>query len=460
MNNNQFDTTSPFYFNGSMTESVLRRYVSRAVTLSTLSVKDPLFEENLRLIKNTGAKYIGRAAHFSWAGHMSLEQVEDYYSQAEESARLAHEADPELILQAGIFEIIYRKTVESQPIPAWVFEAFGLEPEERNFVWEDMCFPLDFEFPETSWGNWSARSYWNTEAAWPFIGQLETQMYIYHQACRYIDAGYEAIHLGQGEKSCGCRWEYYHDWDRVMTLIREYGKKHARRGMVLLDAHTIMGSPYWKLGDRLLVDITAAAMIPTDYKEEDGVLKCRLYTSDQIEQTWIGLSEGGKHPLGFEVETCPTLVEFDNYGRPGPAGVYNEVWHPWGYDDITWFTLQPEWYRNEFLLYCDAHMKSNCLDKNGNQCYFLQPQIYRCITCDGDEPICKYVPGDSFDEARFERYIAGEKIEAKKQEDGSYLLKTTSEYHANTQSDGCPNGFNQEETIKKIFLDPNNGVTK
>ncbi|MBQ4153375.1 MAG: hypothetical protein IJD11_03370, partial [Oscillospiraceae bacterium] len=65
-----------------------------------------------------------------------------------------------------------------------------------------------------------------------------------------------------------------------------------------------------------------------------------------------------------------------------------------------------------------------------------------------------------FDQARFERYIAGEKIEAKKQEDGSYLLKTTSEYHANTQSDGCPNGFNQEETIKKIFLDPNNGVTK
>ncbi|MBQ4153545.1 MAG: hypothetical protein IJD11_04220 [Oscillospiraceae bacterium] len=460
MKTNQFDTTSPFYFNGSMTEEILRRYVSRAVTFQPMSVSDPLFEENLRLIKNIGAKYIGRAASFSWSGHMSYEQVENYYKLAEESARLAHEADPELIFQAGVFEIIYRQTVENQPIPAWVFNDFGLVAEDRNFNWEEMCFPLDFEFPETPWGNWSDRNRWNREAAWPFIGSLETQMYFYYSICRYIDAGFEAIHLGQAERMCGCRWEFYTGWDRVTTLARKYAKTHARRGIVLFDCHTVFGSDNMKIGNRLLIDIVAAGMIPTDYKEEDGALKCKLYTSDQIEQTWIGRSEGGEHPLGFKVDVCPTIVEFDNYGRPGPAGVYNEVWHPWGYDDITWFTVQPEWYRNEFLLYCDKYMKTTCLDKKGNQCYFLQSQLRRCISCDGDEPVCKYIPGADFDQVYFDSYTAAEEIEAEKQEDGSYILRSNKNYRANTQSDACPNGFNQEETIKKIFLNPENGITR
>lgn len=36
--------------------------------------------------------------------------------------------------------------------------------------------------------------------------------------------------------------------------------------------------------------------------------------------------------------------------------------------------------------------------------------------------------------------------------DGSIQLKTVGFYRANRQSDGCPNGFNQEDTIRRIFL--------
>ena len=57
-NKNQYDKTSPFYFDGSMTESVLRRYVSRAVTHQMLCVNDPLFEEDLRMVQNVGAKSV------------------------------------------------------------------------------------------------------------------------------------------------------------------------------------------------------------------------------------------------------------------------------------------------------------------------------------------------------------------------------------------------------------------
>lgn len=454
-----FDKNSQFYFNGSMSEAVLRRYVSRAVTHQPLSVYDPLFDEAIRMIKNIGAKFIGRAAHFSWTPHMSFEQVEAYYEEARLSAERAHEADPELILQAGIFEIIYRKTVESQPIPAFVFEAFGLAPEERNFNWEEMCFPVGFEFAKTCWGDWSSRDFWRKEAAWPFIGSLETQMYYYYSICRYIDAGYEAIHLGQAERICGCRYEFYTDWDRVTTLGREYAKTHARRGIVLFDCHTVFESGGMKIGERLIVDIIGAGMIPTDDVFEDGVCKCKLYDVEEWEQTWLGRSEGGEHPLGFHIDNCLTIMEFDNYGRPGPVGVRNELYTPWGYDDITWFTLQPEWYRNEYLIYCNEKLKTTRLDKNGNQVYFLQPQLRRNITCDGDEPICVYVPESKVDLEMLERYAEYDRLVVAKLSDGSCRIKTTLQYRANTQSDTCPNGFNQEETIKKIFLDPLNGIT-
>ena len=49
----------------------------------------------------------------------------------------------------------------------------------------------------------------------------------------------EAVHLGQAEKDTGGQWEFYSGWDRVTTLARAYAKKHARRGIVLFDCHTV-----------------------------------------------------------------------------------------------------------------------------------------------------------------------------------------------------------------------------
>lgn len=455
----KFDKNTPFYFNGSMSEAVLRRYASRAVTHQMLCIDDPIFEEDMRMILNIGAKYIGRAAHFSWMGHMSEEQVEEHYKKAKENACKVHEADPEIILQAGVFEIIYRKTVENQKIPAWVFEAFGLPVEDRNFNWEAMCFPKDFVFGDDTWEGWGSPDFWAPEASWPFIGSVETQMYFYCAICRYIDAGFEAIHLGQAEKSAGCVWKYYEGWDKVTTLAREYAKTHARRGIVLFDCHTVFGSDCMRIGDKLILDIVGAGMVPIDTVKEDGVMKCMICDYTENGCTWIGRSEGGKHPLGFEIDNCITIIELDNYGRPGPVGEYNEIYTPWGYDDITWFTLQPEWYRNEFLLYCDKVLKSTRLDKNGNQVYFLQPQLKRILCCDGDEPKCRYTAGENFDEAYLENYAKKENITVEKLDDGVYTLTSNADYRANMQSDACPNGFGQENVIKQIFQNPENGKT-
>jgi len=443
-------TQSPYYFNGSMDEVTLRRYMSRAVTYLPLCDHEATLKEGIRLILNVGAKFIGRAAMYSWSGHHDFDWVQNYFATVTRNAARVHEADPELILQAGVFEIIYRGTVDATPIPADVFEAFGLPVEERNFDWEKMIFPCDFDFGDTAWGNWSSRDFWNREAAWPFIGSVETQMYFYYNITRYIDAGFEAVHLGQAEKMMGCNPIYLEGWDRVTTLARAYAKEHARRGIVLFDCHTIIGGSNMKLGDRLILDIVGAGMVPVDDKKEDGILKCRIGSPEMHWCTWIGRSVGGKHPLGFECEVQPTIVEFDNYGRPGPVGEWNDNYSPWGYDDITWFATQPEHYRNEFLLYCDEVLRNTCCDSKG-QVYFLQPQLRRCLCCDGDEPHFEYKPGEDFNREYFEEFCRYDGVKAELREDGSYLLTAGKEYRANMPSDACPTGSGQEETIRRIF---------
>ena len=78
-------------------------------------------DDNIRMLTNVGAKFAGRAV-LVW-GQES--QLPTRLSMAEDCAQDVHTADPEIILQAGIFEIVTTE-VESLPVPAWVFEEFDL----------------------------------------------------------------------------------------------------------------------------------------------------------------------------------------------------------------------------------------------------------------------------------------------------------------------------------------------
>ena len=96
---------------GVMSKEVLGNYLSRAVSFLGFCIesgkKDPLYEEDLRMIQRIGAKFIGRAAYYSWGGNMEESQIENHFSIAKEQAQKAHKADSELILQACVFEIIF-----------------------------------------------------------------------------------------------------------------------------------------------------------------------------------------------------------------------------------------------------------------------------------------------------------------------------------------------------------------
>ncbi|MBQ8751833.1 MAG: hypothetical protein IJZ13_01880 [Clostridia bacterium] len=442
--------SSVFTFSdGKMSKETLRAYCSRAVTFQGFCVEnttaDNAFEDDLRMIQRIGAKYIGRAAFYSWGGNMSWEQIQEHYRLAKEQAAKAHKADPELILQAGVIEIIYKGTVNNTPIPAYVFEAFGQPVEQRNFRYMDMVFtsgPLQLG---NVWGS-------GKESAVPNITALETRMYFYWQITQYIDAGYESIHLGQttlmSNNNPSGNVKY---WDELTTMCRTYAQAKARRGIILFDSHATGGG--LKNGDRLILDIQAAPLFPEETVYEDGIYKCTINDRSVNPNQWIGNTKGGQHPLGFTVEENFTILEFDNYDSNGKLGVATPNAHyVWGYDDISWFALQPKAYRDQFIADCHAFLSKNVLDSEGKQQYFLQPACRRVLIV---QPTMSFTIQDVDNIDYILDYLEDEQCYFEVKDDGSFVLTVKQTYRANNQSDACPNGFGQEDTIREIFLGKN-----
>ncbi len=366
-----------FTFDGSMSRQVLNNYLSRAVThigigYDNLNTSET-FEDDLRMLKNEGAKFIGRAAYV-WA-----ESVPDaeHFAFAKERAARAHEVDSEFLLQACIFECINRPYVNTIQIPSDIFEAFGLPVEDRCFRFDEMKMA---QIPEGYWGK--------PETAVPDITRQETQLWIYYRATRYIDAGFEALHLGQVCLT-GRYDEGLQAWRKMAAMIRQYAKKNARRHHVLLDAHT-MGD---LRQDTELVDYNA---FPIRLKEVIGEpLKC--ICEEGYRDSMFNPKDGLAQPF---------LVEFDNWGRsdtPGQATPDQD--YAWGYDEITWWSHLDADYRKEFL-----HYIWNWIKERYPEGHVQMPSRRTLVG-----------------EARYN-------------------------YSANTASDACPYGWSDEETIREIFL--------
>ncbi|MBR4749208.1 MAG: hypothetical protein IK083_06535 [Abditibacteriota bacterium] len=432
---------------GRMGKETLRAYAGRAVScLPLLQTEDEVFREDLRMLTNIGAKYIGRAATYSWSGNMSLAAIEAHYKQVAERAKICHEADPQMLLQAGVFEIIYRDTANNTPIPAYVFEAFGKKPEDRHFDYDSMIKTYG---PDAA----DRRPWGNDASAVPDIRKTETQMYFYWQITRYIDAGIEAFHLGQAEKMAGYDSRNYKYWDKVTALARKYAKQHARRGLALFDCHTAITSGGMKIGDRHICDLIGAGIVPDETEYKDGAYMCRICDYRDCWLQWIGRSDGGLHPLGFRVEDNFTILEFDNYGGNGkPFAPTFQAFYNWGFDDITWFALQPSWYRDQFLMECDIYLKNHNLDSEGRQQYFLQAPCRRLVT---EKTTLTYTVKDPARKAEVTRLAELERASCRWEGD-TVTITGSHDYRCNTPSDRCPNGFGQEEVIKRIFAGENN----
>jgi hypothetical protein len=189
--------------------------------------------------------------------------------------------------------------------------------------------------------------------------------------------------------------------------VRAYAKIHARRHLVLLDGHVPTGGMI-KNGVSLL-DFNSFPLRIKGVPEKPHEAILEVNHLDAI----FKRSKGCISPSGWSCESLPYLVEFDNYGRSRNANAAdNTTIFVWGWDEISWFSLQSEEYRNNWLVYAYNWIKKT--DPNGH----LEMPVTRMITCPNE------------------------------------TLRT---YFANTKSPTCPVGYSQEETIKKIWnhqIDP------
>ena len=312
-----------------------------------------------------------------------------------------HAIDREMILQACIFEAVY-KDVENIIIPSRVFEDFGLEIENRCFRYEDMLFP---EKP---------RGYvWGEDGGIPDISRQETRLWFYYRAVRYIDSGFEALHMGQVH--------LYTAGDRgfvrtreLFDRIREYAGKHGRRHKVLLDAHT----HGININGTLLFDYHAMPFTRVPLLEEDG---------EKLVLVREGISEGGENPNGWSALTMPYLMEYDNWGGKlldnfDDYTREQRAWMDWwGYDQIAWFASQDAADRNHFLEYTYKWTAVNNVNA-----YFEIP---------------------------FRRTLTGSAMlmEGSDNEQLNEQLNGQDYYRFNTKSQDCPMGFEQEETVKRLW---------
>jgi len=324
----EFPPARNYNFNGNISREVLDNYLSRAITLSDHAFRG-YGDRGLdrQLVQNTGAKFIGRVT-FIWANDQLNNGIEGHFSQSATALNELKAMDSNLLVQAALFEAV-GTDVTNIPIPAWVFQTFGLPVESRSFVYNDMLFP-----------NGRGVNHWGLGRSIPDIRQLETRFWYYYLAKRYIDLGYEAFHLGQIKETGYYDTDYANWWD-LCNKIRRYAAANALRKYVLLDAHC---KGIKSDSGNLLLDFDSYPQRPNDVEPpENAVL--------EMGRSIYGSTLGGMHPSGWSCTHSPYIVEFDNFGLSSHPGTPNQEPYVWGYDEITWFAKQPDQYRNNYLIY-------------------------------------------------------------------------------------------------------------
>ena len=406
-----------YSFSGSISLEVLNNYLNRTITYCAYPDGQPFGKpyineeysaECIRGILSVGAKFITRF-FVEWtytkgceAGHEAMKAL-----MAE-----AHEIDPDIVFEACIFETC--GTGDSLiEIPAYVFEAFGLPYEKRNFDYDKMVFDDGF-----------GKSQWAAQWHIPDITKLETQMFFYYRGCRYIDLGIESIHFGQtnlmGRNEKEINFPCY---TKVINMIRDYAKTHARRGYIITNSHA---SNFIGTDGINLLDFHGSPMrLRTAKGETDHDVSettpqfCDFYPGEDMlygtkfhPQTAPYLKHiKATNYSGWTSEDYPYLLEYDNWGGRNNRSVENNICciDRFNYDEISWLVNQPDWFRRVFMRY--AVVKVEALKDNGHVA----------------------MPG--------------------KRTSLNRLTLKMQDYVMNRNSDACPTGRDDEDTIRDIWKD-------
>lgn len=389
---NSTKQSADYKFDTKISREVLENYLDRSITMGYFLVPGkpegyefPNRNDDIRMIINIGAKFIGRAI-YRW-GEESKMNDPAFLAHAKSLIDTLHAFDPDIIFQGCLFEQVSRD-VNNLRIPVWVFKDSGLPVENRTFRCDSIIKRAGKPIQSGSRGDV------------PIINNLETRLWFYYLAVSYINIGCEAFHLGQVEL-IGADDKDHQIYAEFLAKVRAYAKIHARRHCILLDGHVPSGGMI-RNGVSLL-DFNSFPMRIKAIPGKPYEAELKVNHLDAL----FKKSKGCISPSGWSCKNLPYLVEFDNYGKGKTPNVADtsDIF-VWGWDEISWFSLQKEEYRNKWLEYAFDWIKKT--DPNGH----LEMPACRMITCPN---------------------------------------QTLRSYFANTKSPSCPVGYSQEETIKKIW---------
>ena len=376
--------SSTFEFNkDGISVTVLNKYLDRTVSYDAFgSINDQSQPEAVAdardFVRRTGAKYLARATG-AWVP-TKTDIYGDNFTNYTKWASEIHEADPDVILEACIFETVTAAT-DGLAIPRWVQEAFGLTYNP------DLTFDHTEMMHDATYTDYSnifnptqktyGENHWDEGIHIPSISKVQTQMYIYYRACTYIDMGFEAIHLGQmyriGAEEVNSAEDVetvdYENWELVLNKITEYAKTNARRGYVLFNGHT-EDFPFVNADGSQMLDFNLS---PVRIQADATTGTEKVATSSSLQPVRLSKSSDGENVPYLDVttnvktrsgETCdyfPYLLEFDNFGHDASykdtarsASQYDYVW---GYDEISWYANQDPTLRAAYLSTLNDYIK-------------------------------------------------------------------------------------------------------
>jgi len=409
-----------YYFMGSMSEELLHRYLSRSIIMQGMSNNPDEHldapqtveehDEVMAMLRDIQPKVIVDMV-WSWGGWWE-DNINKQCAQLKKDIDTIHSYDADVLCGASIYEYV-DDSCRNIKIPNWVKSAFAddfggrevSEGADPNYFDNVMMryWPNDLGLDIDRW------------RGMPSTSQLETQMWFYYLAVRFIDCGAEIIGIGDMFEM------NKHDWPsgnkglwKIVSKIREYGKTK-NRGLVLIpgrwdrvkleDGYGEYTTAYYDpLIDNIalpwerkllfdffsfLVPVTAPAD-RTKHPSAPSSWPCTPaggFTSPGFEPLefkvkvpgeksfLVNDSPGGLNPLGWVTKHTPYVLLIDGGTSPkGDAGCgfpfYEdreaEIKGRWFYnwDDSSWFASQSDSFRNRFIKH--LYYSIRCVDRNGH----------------------------------------------------------------------------------------------
>lgn len=348
-------------------DSLVRHFLARAMTVQGFNGLAPKQRRAFAAwAAQAGTRFAGRVGGF-WSTPGSAAQVRTLYDTLRRTAGELHQAQPALVVQGTVFEII-GPDADNLPVPNVVRAEYGEDTTavpHRNFRFARMMYPGYFSAADSDHYRWDGRPPGQAPGI-PDMSQQETQMWFYAFARQQLDAGCEALHFGQvmrmDDRDAG-----HHGWWAMLQRVRAYAQTR-NRGFVLCDAHTKgeyydpdPARPLPSTQRQLLFDFHSYPSRPLEIDTlRHGPHGAYLDYADAGDSMGglFGRSAGGLAPNGRYCAHLPGLVELDNGssakpGLPGQRGLAAV----WGYDEISWFALQPTAYRDQWLVYAAARVR-------------------------------------------------------------------------------------------------------